>query len=274
MNLFVANHIQRRISMRLFSRAKTGALHTLNQCVPDSKVGIGVDGKGGKDGTGGASEGAILSTSLAQAHTDAGHSLPLRRRLKGQEGFSLLEVSIALGVIAIMGAVLINQFSSNSTKGQRLYSDMNTLTFATVLGSGDMGGVPSNLSVLWTQANAIPANMFNGITATNSWHGPYVLPQIVDASNNVLDKAVDDGVAINISREAASASNGGNYNWVYYLRASTVPNEIISEAMKKCTGVNILTSTAPTFANSNCRASLGTGSTGTGTFDVKISDSY
>lgn len=197
------------------------------------------------------------------------------RRRSAQSGFSLVEISIALAVLAIIGALIYTEFSTDSTKGQRLFSDMHTISDAAKIGATDMGSLPKNLTVLWTQANATAANMWDDVTATNTWHGPYIKPQLVDSATppNIQIRAVNDALTINIAREAASAANGGNYTWVYYLRASNVPNRIIGEAMKKCTGVDIATSTAPTFVNSECRATPGTGAAASGTFDVRISDS-
>jgi prepilin-type N-terminal cleavage/methylation domain-containing protein len=240
--------------MRLFCRAKHQAPHTPNPL-------------------------ATSVVNATQGHANPSSARTLTQARYGlrasQSGFSLVEISVALAVLAIIGAAIYTEFSTDSTKGQRLFTDMKTIADASNIAASDMGAIPSNLTVLWTQANATAANMFDAVTATNSWHGPYVRPQQVDTSSppNVLIKAVNDALSINISREAASAANGGNYNWIYYLRASSVPNSIIAEAMKKCTGVDIQTSTAPTFANSLCRATLGTGASASGTFDMRIADS-
>ena len=113
--------------------------------------------------------------------------------------------------------------------------------------------------------------MFNGIAATASWNGPYLERQPTDAANLVTEADVADAATVSIAREAASAANGGNYTWVYYLRATNIPNPIITEFIKKCAGTDVVANA--TFANGKCRSTPGTGATEFGTVDIKIADS-
>jgi prepilin-type N-terminal cleavage/methylation domain-containing protein len=190
---------------------------------------------------------------------------------RNQRGYTLIEIMVVIAVIGLFTGFFISQFSGDKSKATRLLVDMKLVADATNRAKMDMGGIPSRLSVLWTKADATAANMFNGVLATNSWSGPYMERQPTDASNNILAQAISDSTTITIARESASASNGGNYTWVYYLRASNVPNGVITEYIKTC--ANTETVANATFVNGQCRAVPGTGSTELGTIDYKIADS-
>lgn len=194
-------------------------------------------------------------------------TLPLHR----QRGFSLIEIMAGIAIVAIMSMILMGAFSGNTSKAVRLLSDMNTIANSTKRAQMELGGIPSRLSVLWNRTDATATNMFNGIAATNSWNGPYLERQPTNTSNNITEFDVADAATIAIAREAASAANGGNYTWVYYLRANNIPNAIIVEFIKKCAAVDVVANA--TFANGKCRAALGTGATEFGTVDIKVADS-
>jgi prepilin-type N-terminal cleavage/methylation domain-containing protein len=196
-------------------------------------------------------------------------SLPQKRR---QRGYTLIEIMVVIAVIGLFAGFFITQFSGDKSKATRLLSDMKLVADATNRGKMDMGGIPNKLSVLWNKTDAIAGNMFNGVAATNSWSGPYMERQPTDASNNIQEQAIGDSATITIAREAANAAtNGGNYTWVYYLRASNVPNGVITEFIKTCSNTDTVANA--TFVNGSCRATPGTGATEVGTVDFKVADS-
>jgi prepilin-type N-terminal cleavage/methylation domain-containing protein len=194
-----------------------------------------------------------------------------RATLRTQRGMTLIEIMVVIAVLGLLAGVFMSQYSGDKSKATRLLTNMKTVSTATNRAKMDMGGIPNRLSVLWNRTDATAGNMFNGIAGTNSWAGPYMERQPVDASNNIQEQAIGDATTISIAREAASVSNGGNYTWVYYLRASNVPNAIITEYVKTCSNTDTVASA--TFANGQCRATLGTGATEVGTVDFKIADS-
>jgi prepilin-type N-terminal cleavage/methylation domain-containing protein len=204
--------------------------------------------------------------------------LSLERRLQAnivarkQRGFTLVELIVVLAVIVVLATFMASKFSGDSSKAVKLFSDMKTLSDSAQRAVVDLGGVPNRLSVLWNRTDATAGNMFNGITATNNWSGPYIDRQPTDANNAITESSIGDATTITIAREAANAAtNGGNYTWVYYLRASNVPNAVIIEAIKKCANTDVVANA--TFVNGQCRATLGSGATEFGSFDVKVSDS-
>jgi len=188
-----------------------------------------------------------------------------------QRGMTMIEIMVVIAVLGLLAGVFATQFSGDKSKATRLLTNMKTVASATNRAKMDMGGIPNRLSVLWTRTDATAGNMYNGIAGTNSWSGPYMERQPTDASNNIQEQAIGDSTTIAISREAASVANGGNFTWVYFLRASNVPNAIIQEYIKACANTDVVANA--TFANGQCRATPGTGATEVGTVDFKIADS-
>jgi prepilin-type N-terminal cleavage/methylation domain-containing protein len=209
------------------------------------------------------------STRSACSPPQARHAAPTRNNQ--QSGFTLIELIVVLAVIVALSTFVASKFTGDSSKAVKLFADMKTLSDSVQRAVVDLGGVPSKLSVLWNKADATSSNMYNGITATNSWSGPYIERQPTDSSNAITATSIADSTTIAIAREAANLStNGGNLTWVYYLRASNVPNAVIIEAIKKCANTDTVANA--TFVNGQCRATAGT-TVEYGTFDVKISDS-
>ncbi len=208
-----------------------------------------------------------LRTFNQEAHSTDHHP----DRLHQQRGFSLVEMGVVLVVMAVIAAVFLESFSGNTSKAVRLLTDMTTISNSVKRAQSELGGIPSKLSILWNRSDATAANMFNGILATNSWNGPYMERQATDASNLIKEPDVADSATISIHREAASAANGGNYTWVYFVRGNNIPNPIIEEFMKKCVGTT--TQSDWTFAKGKCRATMGTGATEIGTVEMMIADS-
>lgn len=189
----------------------------------------------------------------------------------GQAGFSLIELLAGLMIMALLAGALMTVFSGDASKATRLYADMTAVRNALNRAKMDMGGVPSRLSVLWNRADAeTSTNFFNNVPGVGTWSGPYLERQPTDSSNLITINSVVDGGTISVGREAASATNGGNFSWVYFVSAANIPNPIIAEFMKRCTGRD---NASPTFATSSCRATPGTGGTEVGTVEMRVTDS-
>jgi len=193
-----------------------------------------------------------------------------------QGGFTMAEMIAVMVVIGILTTVALRLFSGEGTRATRLLVDMKTFADGVTRVKLDTGSIPRRMDVLWDQSQATGPNMFGGVGGQNGWNGPYVERMPVDATNAqspIQLNAIADGVLVTIEREAASAANGGQYTWVYYMRAANVPNAIITAYMQKCTNLDEDAAMASSFLNSSCRATPGTGATEFGTVDFKVTDS-
>lgn len=186
---------------------------------------------------------------------------------RAQRGaFDPITVVAVLAIMSILAALMVSSFSGDGSKATALLNNMGVMSDGLNRAKMDLGGFPNRLSVLWSKADATAGNMFNGVAGVNTWNGNYVESQPVDANNKVIAQTISDGAVIEIQREA-----GTNYAYAYFLRASNVPNAIITELLKKCTGSDSVANA--TFANGKCRATPGTGTTEFGTVDYKVAES-
>ncbi len=187
-----------------------------------------------------------------------------RAHARKQRGFTLMELIIAITIIAILGIAILSIVQTDSSRATSLVDSMRTTSRGLQRAKMDMGSFPSRLSVLWTRADATSANMYSGQASTTTWNGPYIGSTGTNAANAITMDAISSGVAIALARET-----GINYNRMYYLRASNVPNSVITAALRLCNGSD---ATTATFANAECRGSLGTGTVEVGTLDLKVED--
>lgn len=184
-----------------------------------------------------------------------------------QGGVDLPSLLVAVVVsLVLFGVTLIPTHSYDSLKAVSLFTSMaNTADSLNQL-KVDTGSYPNRIAALWDKTQAVANSSFTGLVDTNAWRGPYIETQPVDATSGAMIYfLMGDEAQIAIDRET-----GGNFGFVYFLRASNITNAIIAEALKKCNGSDAVT---VTFATGKCRATPGTGGTEIGTFDLKIGES-
>jgi type II secretory pathway pseudopilin PulG len=183
-----------------------------------------------------------------------------------ESGFDLVQLLVGVVILGLLAAMLTGTFSGDKTKATRMVSEMSIMADNLKRAKTDLGCFPNRLAVLWDKAAASSTNMYCGIAGINSWSGPYIDPQPVSATTNaVLMPKIADTSEVNISRVA-----GGSLGQYYFLQSVNVPNAIIVEGLKACNGSETVTTS---FTNSKCRAVLGVGAIGFGTFDMLIADS-
>jgi type II secretory pathway pseudopilin PulG len=186
-----------------------------------------------------------------------------------QQGATLAEVAIIIGVLAVLATLIVSSFSGDGTKATVLIQNMRTLSDGMLRAKADIGCFPNQPTVLWRQAQAVAANTFCGIDGVQTWNGPYLSSQPIDSGTGaILMPAVGGDVAATIAREATPDDGLG---WYYYIRAEHVPNPVIIAALQKCNGGK---DAAATFETGTCRGALGSGSAELGTFDMKTEESY
>ena len=112
-----------------------------------------------------------------------GH-LRMTRSAGPPQGFSLLEVSVSLFIVAVLAAVLVPLASSlvDSQRGNQALTQLQTI-YTAIVGDpqkgtfgylGDVGSYPNTLTDLLS-------------SSTTGWNGPYLSNAQLDNSGNILD---------------------------------------------------------------------------------------
>lgn len=93
----------------------------------------------------------------------AGRWSRMLKRMRGRRGFTLVELVVAMAIIAILAAIAFHLYESLSTKGRltKAQSEVRTIATAVSIFEGHMGTLPPNLNALTVPA-VNPAGMLAG----------------------------------------------------------------------------------------------------------------
>lgn len=184
---------------------------------------------------------------------------------RGQSGFSIVEVMVIIGIMALFASIYMVSTSTDSSKATALLSSMQTASDSLERLKMDAGCFPVDPEALWTKSAATSSNMWCGEDATNSWDGPYMKPVPFDTTNQALESYnVGSAVEVTFTRET-----GGSNGYYYYLHAANLPTGVVEAALLKCNGSKTATTT---FDDSKCRGTTSGTSTASGTFDLLVED--
>lgn len=207
------------------------------------------------------------SLSLPYRLSTVARRLEARRRRpdRRQGGFTLVEIMVVIGILAILSAIVMSTASTDSSKATALFSSMQTTSDSLERMKMDTGCYPTSMQVLWTKANATSSNMYCGQDSTTTWDGPYLKPMPFSSTNLAIQMmSVAPSAMYTFSRET-----GGNNGYYYFLHATNLPTGIVQLALQKCNGSN---ATSATFSTGKCRGTTSTSSTASGTLDLLVED--
>jgi prepilin-type N-terminal cleavage/methylation domain-containing protein len=180
-----------------------------------------------------------------------------RRTRAQQGGFTLIEIVIAVGILAILIAMAWPKEDPDKAKAVAMIQAMDTIGQGAVRLRIDAGCYPLRPDALYVKASAATSSC--GLDLQPQWRGPYMSTGTTDATGNIMGPNIASTMTYGLSSAAGGAGTQ------YFVHAANVPNTVIKRALEQCNGSQ--TATAPV----KCTATQG--GTGTGTLDYLYDES-
>lgn len=161
--------------------------------------------------------------------------------MKQQKGFTLLEMVIAISILAVMGAVVVLSYNGSKAKAQALVAAMDEYGGAQQRLKADTSCYSRSLGALFDRNDASgAAKSWCGADLSRQWNGPYVKPVVKTTDDPAVLQlgsiAPDLTLTIGRVESTYSGSTIGTYKW--YIVAQGVPSEIATQALVACNGTD------------------------------------
>lgn len=181
------------------------------------------------------------------------------RRLKTR-GFTLIEILVALAILAIISLLASNAFDGSRTKAQAM------ITLGKQVGDGniqlktDTGCYVNEPRALFDQTSALDSNNnYCKRPFGNTWARPYLGQYTTDTNGNLVVDKISAGVVVSLQREA------GGMGQRYFVRFENVPKDVIKQALVECNNTD---ATGGNFNNNKCRTTSDLSNTDPGVFEM------
>ena len=188
--------------------------------------------------------------------------MKLQSRKTRFEGFTLIEMLVALAILSLMAYLAVSAYDGSRSKAEVMVALARQVANANIALKNDTGCYVSVPQALFDTTSAQnPADNYCGMTFGNNWVRPYLAVYPVDGSGNIKADKIASGVTLSLTQQATASGT------IYAVKFSNVPLDIIKQGLISCNG----NSTAQgTFPAQRCitTASLGSSSTGLGDFSM------
>lgn len=172
---------------------------------------------------------------------------------KHQHGFSLLELTITgVVMVGLLAASGVFNFSADNSKASNVFNVMTELGSAAIRFNSDTSLMPKHPQALYAKSAAVAAGTFEGVTAQETWQGPYISAKPGSGNCYSMDGIYPGAEACfeKITTTPTGASEG------YEVKAGPFASDFGLKVVNLCSGTSQTNPDAVTTyatTNSNCR---------------------
>lgn len=146
-----------------------------------------------------------------------------------QKGFTLIEILVALAILAAISLLASNAFDGSRSKAQTMISVARQIADANIQLKTDTGCFVKVPKALFDpDAAQEPNNNYCNRVFKNTWSRPYLAQYPTDADGKLVLDKIAAGVLASFEAEA------GGMGKRYFVRFADVPKDIIKQALVEC----------------------------------------
>lgn len=179
-------------------------------------------------------------------------------KLRKQKGFTLIEILVVVGIIAVLAFLGMSAIDTSRSKAQSMIALGKQVSDGSVRFKNDTGCYPLGPTAMFdgTVGQAAANNTCNRALGA-SWNGPYLaIYPVSGTTTSIIADKVSSGVVVSLGKTGTGPVQ-------YYVRFSNVPQDIVKQALQEC---NNDSTAVGSLGSQRCAA--GNLSAATTTFDM------
>ena len=153
-----------------------------------------------------------------------------------EQGFTLIELVIVIGIIAMLAGLSILAYDGSRGQGVALYSKLTQYGDSLKRMKFDTQCYPTQTGALFNRTMANDSHC--GIDLQPNWKGPYTQSTQTDTNNNISLAEYTDSAALILPEPAGSNGtgdiNGSGNRTQWTIIANNIPAEIVNVVMEEC----------------------------------------
>lgn len=179
-----------------------------------------------------------------------------------QRGFTLIEILVALAILAVIALLASNAFDGSRTKAQAMIGLAKQVGDANIQLKTDTGCYVNKPVALFDPDEAQkPANNYCNREFKGTWARPYLAQYTVNPNGEL----VVDKISAEVTVALKTLTDNGRKR--YYVQMGNVPKDILKQALVECNGGDF-DGQKGDFTKNRCRTESDLTTDDPGTFDM------